>query len=382
MLKSKSLVLTFSITCLILAFIFFSVLYSYDPLRLFHLPWVYKNYLQSDMRKQAAGIINHWNFDSIILGTSMLECTSAQEASDVLDAEFINISLSGSYFYERSIVLNYVLQKKPIKKVIYSLDIEGLIYTGKSNGTFPIDSWDYLYDNNPFNDIQAYVNDKYIQCLFTLSDKTTCMGAIVDFDRPNTWHTLQDQAARFGGLDNWFKAKDNHQIKNAFSVISSTLKQIKQGKTVVNKNLASNIKNSKKYIDENILNYAKKYPETEFILVLPPYSRIKFAIDARYNQGLFQHYKASIRYLANRSSKYKNIYLFGWGNHAFVDNIANYKDLRHYEYKINSWMLGAIQRQEGLLTASNIDEYLLTLTKKSFKYKLLQLGQKIDNYLQ
>jgi hypothetical protein len=50
------------------------------------------------MRQQAAGIINNYEFDSIILGTSMLENTSAKEAGEKLGGKFMNISLSGSNF--------------------------------------------------------------------------------------------------------------------------------------------------------------------------------------------------------------------------------------------------------------------------------------------
>ena len=380
-MKNKKIVFTFIITSVILAGIFFAVLFIYDPLKIFHKPWKYKEYLQWDMRQQAAGIINNWDYDSIILGTSILECTSSREASENLGGNFINISLSGSYFFERAIVLNYILKKKPIKKVIYSLDSVGLVATGKSDGTFKIDNWAYLYDNNPINDFHAYINDKYIECIFSLSSKSKCMGRKADFDRPNTWHTLQDQSIRFGGLDNWFKSKENIQIKQAFNKILNTIKKIKQGKIIKNKNLEANLEKSKRYIDKNLINYIAKYPNTEFILILPPYSRVKFALDAQYNQKLFERYKASIKYLVAKSNEFLNLKIYGWGNHSFVDDIANYKDPQHFEYKINSWMLGAIQRNEGLLTSSNINEYLDIFSDKALNYDLFELGDKINHYL-
>ena len=89
----------------------------------------------------------------------------------------------------------------------------------------------------------------------------------------------------------------------------------------------------------------------------------------------------SIKYLVNKSHKYPNLKIYGWGNHSFVDNIKNYKDLHHYEYKINSWMLSAIKREEGLLTIDNVDTYLERFTEKALDYNLLELGNKIDNYL-
>lgn len=380
-MKNKKIVFTFIITSIILVPLFFTILFIYDPLRIFHKPWMHKTYLQQNMRQQAAGIINHWEYDSVILGTSILECTSAKEASEKLGGKFINISLAGSYFFERAIVLDYLLEKKPIKKIIYSLDNVGLVSTGKSDGTFKISSWAYLYDDNALNDFNAYINDKYLKCLFSLSSKRKCFGRKTDFDRPNTWHDLPDQSVRFGGIDNWFKAKENEQIKYAFQMILTTIKNIKKGKIHLDKNLATNIKKSEEYIDKNLIQYVKKYPDVEFIFILPPYSRIKFAIDAQYEKSIFKRYKESVKYIVSKRNNLSNLSIYGWGNHAFVDNIANYKDPQHYEYKINSWMLDAIKRNEGLLTSSNINEYLDTFTDKSLKYDLYELGHTIEQYL-
>lgn len=380
-MKNKKIVFTFFLALLLFSIYFFGVLWVYDPLKIFHKPWKYKEYLQWDMRQQAAGIINNWEFDSIILGTSILECTSAKEASRKMGGKFVNLSLAGSYFYERAVVLKYALEHKQIKKVLYSLDTIGLVSTGKSDGTFKIENWDYLYDNNPFNDVSAYMNDKYIKCLFSPKNKIACMGAKLDFDRPNTWHTLPDQARRFGGLDNWFLAKDDPQIENAFRIILNTIIAIKHGKIKKDRYLVDHIAQSKEYIDTTVLTYIKKYTDTEFILVLPPYSRMQFALDTQYNQGEFERYKASVKYLVLQSSKVKNMSIYGWGNYAFVEDISNYKDLQHYEYKINSWMLDSIQRKEGLLTSSNVDVYLAILTQKSLDYNLFELGDKITYYL-
>jgi len=380
-MKNKILVITFITLSFLLSSIFFSVLFINDPLKLFHKPWKYEQYLQRNMRQQAAGILNNWEYDSIILGTSMLENTSSREASKILNGKFINISISGSDYFERAIVLNYVLKKQKIKKILYSLDSMGLVNFRKGHNQHKIHTWDYLYDNNPFNDFNAYMNNKYLKCLFSISSKKECIGRKVNFDRPNAWYTSKVHIVRFGGLDNWFKAKNNSQIKAAFKSILRSVKQIENGKIRIDQNLKSNILKSQKYIDNTLIKFVSKYLDTEFILVLPPYSRMKYAMMAQYDISSFERYKASIKYLVNKSKKYSNLKIYGWGNHSFVDNIANYKDLSHYEYKINSWMLDAIKREEGLLSVNNIDNYLDIFTQKALDYNLFELGNKIDKYL-
>ena len=134
-------------------------------------------------------------------------------------------------------------------------------------------------------------------------------------------------------------------------------------------------------LDNTLISYISRYPDTKFILILPPYSSIKFALDAQYNVSAFKRYKKNIEYLVNQSTKYSNLKIYGWGNHSFVADIKNYKDLTHYEYKINSWMLRAIKRKEGLLTTKNIDRYLKIFTQQSLDYNLVEIGNKIETYL-
>ena len=371
-MKNRIITITFFVGTAITLISLLVLVFVADPLQLFNKHSDNK-LLVGNMRQQAAGVINQYKFDSIVLGTSMLENTSSKEASNILGGNFTNISLSGSDFHTRSIVLKYALKNKEIKRVLYSLD--GNVLTGSSISN--TSNFDYLYDDNKLNDLKAYINPKYLLCSvyssFCLLD--------VEVERPNAWYKNIEHSKRFGGLDNWFKAKNNSQIKAAFESILTSIESIKQGKVSIDKNLKQNIEKSHNYIDSTILEFVSKYPQTEFLLVIPPYSRIRYAIDAQYNVSKFKHFKDSVKYLVAKSAKYKNLKIYGWGNHSFVDNISNYKDLGHYEYKINTFMLNAIKKEEGRLTTENIDNYLDVFTKKALGYDLIQIGNKIDKYL-
>jgi len=375
-MKYKKIVKTYVISVPLLAFIFFGTLFILDPLKLFHKPWVCKEYLEGNMREQAAGIINNWKFDSIILGTSMLENTSSKEASKKLGGSFVNISLSGSSFLERKLVLEYALRKKELKKVLYSLDDLGSS-TDKVDDTYVMSNWSYLYDDNKFNDIQAYLNNKYLKHIFSFR----CVGEKVDFDRPNAWYKFKEHSLRFGGLDNWFKAKNNQQIKDTFSQILTTISHIKATHVVVDNNMNEKIKNIEQYLDEALIAIVEKNSKVDFIFIVPPYFRGKYAMWAQANKSHFELYKTSLKYLVLKSKQYNNMKVYAWGTEKFIDEIANYKDLSHYEYKINSWMLDAIKETKGLLVEENVDEYLNVVTQKALKYNLFMFGDKIDSYL-
>ena len=382
-MQSKKVIHTFFLSSLLMALLFFLLLYLYDPLKLYHKPFneKYANRFHSNMREQAAGVIKNWDFDSIILGTSVLENSSANEASRKLGGNFVNLSLEGGSYFERRFVLSYSLKEKRIAKVIYSLDHLGIV-SRTGDPTFPLDKWTYLYDENPLNDIKIYLNNKYMKCLLSFSSSEKCLGRDSGLDMPNAWFKEPIHSARFGGLDRWFQASNNLQVKEAFRMISDTIRKIKDGVTVDFKNIDERVNQSKHYLDETILSEVSQYPNTEFILILPPYSRIFFAIEAQYDKPMFRVFKESIRYLAAMSERYPNLKLYGWSDHDFPDDIANYKDLFHYSEKINSWMFDAIKRKEGLLTSENVEVYLKKITKKAQDYNLFELGKKIDNYLQ
>lgn len=387
-MKYKKIIFTYFISIAILFLLFFGTLFIQDPLKIFHKPWKHKNYLQSSMREQAAGIINHWDFDSILLGTSMLENTSSTEASKLLGGTFVNISLAGSTFAERKIVLDYTLRTKKIKTVIFTLDELGALIKEKpkkekksKEKSYSISNWDYLYDNNPLNDFQAYINDRYLKCIFLFQETKECIGQKVNLDRPNAWYQNIFHFYRFGGLEHWFKVKKNWQVIGTSKLILKGIKAIKAGRIYYDKNASKKIINSKKYIHDTLETAVLQYPDTEFIFIVPPYSRLEYAIWAQYEKSTFEIYKATLTYMVTLAQKHKNMKVYAWGTEAFLDDLANYQDLSHYEYKINSWELKAIKENKGLLTLDNIDEYLHIITQKALHYDVLRYEKQFEDFL-
>ena len=365
--NNKKKVITFFISICSTLIIFTIWLYINDPLQIFHKQDENKG-LVSNARHQVLGLIDNYNFDSIIMGTSILENSSSKESSKILGGKFINLSIEGSDFHTRSIILEYILKRRKLNKIIFSLDNYGLVEAQVSDTS----NFDFLYDNNKINDIKVYISPKYLICSIY---KSYCLNNL-DIDRPFSWY--QNENRRFGGFENWLKSKNNNKIKAIFKEIIKITEKIERGEKNIEKEYQKNLINSQQYIDKNLIKYVSKYPNTEFISILPPYSRIKYAIEAQYHVSKFKRYKENIRYLVRQSQKYPNLKIYGWGNHEFIDKIENYQDLIHYHYKINSWMLKAIKRDEGLLTPTNIESYLTTFTQKSLNYDLFKIRDKIN----
>ena len=368
----KSFFILFSLS----VFFFILSIILIDPLKVLHKPYFFKDRFNSNMRLQNAGIIKNYEFDSIILGTSMLENTSAVEASNLLGGNFANISMSASDYYERNIVLSYALKNKEIKKVIYSLD-SNYYNLEKKYINYPLETYIYLYDENIFNDVKVYFNNSYFKYITTLLKKSSKKT----LEYPNAWFDDKSNSVRFGGLDNWLKAENSNKIKDVFSSVVSTSEKIKKNEKIVQNDTEDLKQKIKYYIDDTIIKNVIRYPNTEFIMFFPPYSRLNYALWAQCDISKYEIHKEIIRYMTEKSNQYKNLKIYGFENDDFLDDIANYKDLTHYHQSINSLMLSNFKNNIGLLTSENIESYIKISETKALNYNVGYIADRMSEYL-
>ncbi|MCR8679399.1 MULTISPECIES: hypothetical protein [Campylobacter] len=355
----------------------FGLIYIYDPLQIFHKPYFREATFFTDMRKQALGIIKNYEFDSYIIGTSMLENTDSKEAANKLsnDGNWINIPLSGSGFDERAIVMDYIFKNQNPKHIIYSLD--GYYIVNNHNNS-SLD-WDFLYNNNLYDDIKIYMNWKFISCAVRFSNQEKCVGKIDDIYQITNWY--KKNKAIFGGFDNWIKNKDNDAIKQP-------LIDIKNGnlKNINNQDVwgGVDILAQQDYLQKYLIRFFKDYPNTKFSIIIPTYSRLFYRmrnIKGAYsdNSKYFYIWEKSLRYFITKSSNYKNVKVYGFDDLDYADDIANYKDLPHYSKDLNSIQLDAIKNQTNILTPQNIDKYLKTVEQKIKSYDIEPFIKALEN---
>jgi len=359
-----------------------------DPYRIFHKPWVRDNYYPTDtgMRAEAAGIINTESFDSIILGTSMAENFSPREASQVFDANFVNISLSGSFISERSFVLGYALRKRNLKDVIYSIDW-GTLNTGSIAGR-PMEPYAYLYDEDPINDLTIYASNpkvfRYALCRnLVVSSDRLCQKRKNDLETLVEWYSDWEHSKRFGGLNKWLEAKNNSQIQGSLKEISKSINLINSGQIASIDSSSVELANyqHQKVFNEKLLVHAIKYPKTQFYLFFPPYSRLNYAILKQSNPQRFEEYLGILRLVVNECARHPNIHVFGFETEDFLDDIANYKDTSHYHQLFNSKMLHWMKNGEHELKPENLETYIQEITARAAAYPLKEIGDQIDSYL-
>lgn len=309
-----------------------------DPLYLFYHGEKYEvtkeMKLHDNMRLQARGIINLYDFDSIIIGSSMLQNTSSVLTSNILGEKFINLSLNASNFAERSYVLEYALKKQKIKTVIYSIDS---FHQRNCLSTTPPE-WANVYSDNFLEAIKIYFQKDFIKFIFPAYDNRSFNIP----DKLGQWFERFKQL--FGGLENW--------VNIDLGLYTKTFLYIKLPKIIAEKkmNKISSYKDDdmllKKSIEKNLLYFVKNNPQTNFYFILPPhwrgvYALMLYAPDKQFNYAFHQEI---IRNLVQLSSQYKNMFIFAFELEPFINDIKNYCDIVHYHPDINTYMIECIKK--------------------------------------
>lgn len=371
----RPIVLAFLAASLLPVALLALALYVYDPAQLYHPAWGRSQTVHTNLRIQIAGLTRHGEFDSIILGTSILENSSADELSAQLGECFVNLSITAGDFHERGLVLDHLLRARPIRQVVWSLDF---IYLNQRRGfrVFPLPTFDFLYDDNPFNDLRLYLNRHFLECLVHWSASEACVGRRVTLDRPNAWDGEAEHAARFGGLRNWCQASDHWQMRDVREKLTTAVARAAAGDLDYSAG-GDNVARALAYVDENLLALARRYPATRFRLVFPPYSRAKFAIWHQQQPGAATAHEAVVRHLATRAAELPNVEVYGFEDQDFLDDMSHYKDLDHFDAGINRLISTALRDGRQRITAAGVDNYLDAARRRARAFDLAGLAARL-----
>lgn len=350
--------------------------YIVDPLQFFHRShFLPEDMLSTNMREQAPGLLRNYDHDSIILGSSMLENTSADEASRKLGGKFLNVSVRASDFYERSFVLDNAF-KQELKNVIYSLD-HFYLYCSMGNADYDLANWTGLYGKNPFRFFLHYATRENFLNLFSENKGLSK----VHLEYPVAWKFQPEFFNAFGGLDKW--AAQLHHPHMQATVVKDILERAEEaGKQDSGRpQYMTTEEEIRAYLEKYLLKYVYEHPETNFYLIFPPYYRLTYAKWLKFEPDQFKAYLDSIRYLVGKSDALPNLHIYGFEDQDFLDDIANYADPYHYHPKYNDQMLEAIKNGTEL-NSSNIESYLQKISAKAASFDFDAFVKKLRGLLE
>ena len=298
-----------------------------DPFEVYHKATAFIPPIESGTQSYSnAGIAKTYDYDSIIIGSSMTENFRPSQLDAALGGRFVKLCVNGGTPFNHRQMMEMAFSSHEIKTVFYGLDVDALSFFYKTpKAEMPT----YLYDDEPLNDVQYWFNRsvlaKYIpKCLRTLGQ--------TDPSQRDTMYSWGEDFA-FGA-----------EAVLSGAVISG--EEVAQAPLEEHPALSQQ---SRLNVEYNLLPFIEAHPETQFIFFFPPYSLMQWY--AFYTRGhlvdnLMQKQAAAERLLA-----YDNVKIYDFqANLDWILNLNHYVDFEHYGAHINEQIVTLIAQDAYRIT--------------------------------
>jgi len=314
----------------ITAFLLFAAVcalnYVVDPLQFYRQATWYTPIFSEEQRFQNAGLARNWEYNTIILGTSMTEnfVPSHVDASFGGGTRTLKLSISGSSLYEERLAGEVALRTGQVKRIIWGLDYAsfrgGKELLHEESGPYPL----YLYDTNVLNDVKYLFNISTLeQSLRILKRKFT---------------GTEQPAIPLDLLNNWY-----HRYSYLFKLQSvyDHYEQAKQADiAAVARGESDSLEDAKASFDHNVLRIVREHPEIEFHFFYPPYSILRFQLWYEYQRQRFDNQMAIKLYIYEQLSRYPNVHIHDFQSESEITHqLTYYKDVSHYSQAINEYII-------------------------------------------
>ena len=316
--------------------------YYIDPFFHFHKPQLGLQYTlkTENQRYQNDGIIRNFEYDAIIIGTSLSEFFKTSEMDEVFGCKSIKVPYSGGSYREISRNIEKALDTHDVKLVVRPLDFNNRLIADKDSESYvsmPV----FLYDNNPFNDVEYLFNKSVIvnEC-FDIVKKTITSGqsGITSFDDYCNW----EYSHEFGKKP----VADSIGGERDFVSCGEIIHLTSEDADLLIEN-----------VNYNLVQLAKKHPDTQFYYFFPPQSIVRWGM---YNEeGTIERRLEAEQLAIELMLDEDNIHLFSFSDcFGWTTDLNCYCDATHYASWIDSDILRLMVKDDGRLTKENYLEHI------------------------
>ncbi len=297
-----------------------------DPFFQYHKPLKGVNYLIDNQINQNPGIAKNFDYDSVIVGSSMTDNFDTNLFSEILGLNTVKLSCNGAFPKDVAAMLSLAKNSSnEIKEVFIGIDVHN--YKAEP-GTIAYEIPEYLFDNNLFNDVYYLLNKDVILDYIIKPHENTPINEIYWF-WPDVYYGAE-----------WV-AKFYEQPTEFLPPLPEDY-------------YADNIKTN---LEEYIIPYIESMPDTTFTLFLPPYSVLYW-----YSRSADGSLKAELecqKQIAETLFAYPNVRIFCFQNdYDYITNYDNYSDYTHFSHEMNDYMTACFASGECELTPTNYNAVL------------------------
>ena len=319
---------TWALLCLaalLAAFAFLSAVVIYiDPFQIYRKAERYMPPIDNTTQVYSnAGIARHYDYDGAVVGTSVTENFRPTQLDALFGGRHIKLCTSAGTAYNHALLLSLAFDTREMRHILYGIDVYSFIGRLDETGSaVPL----YLYDKNPFNDVQYWLNRSVLGSFLP-----RCLRA---------WGQQQDDSIRdsmycWAGRDDYGKvALYNAQFTPPAAVHPA------------DKNVDAAIKN----IETHVIPFLEAHPETQFDFFFPPYSAAEWS--TMQSKGTLESMLTLRGVIYDALAGYDNAAIYDFSaREDWILNLDNYKDTLHYGQWINDEIAACVARGENAVSS-------------------------------
>ena len=321
--------------------------YIIDPYQQYRKATFYKLPYENE-KELNAGLAKNFEYDSVVLGTSMMQNFNITDLHNLLGFEKpIKLTMAGSSAYEQNIIFSTALRHQTIKNVLIGIDY--LSYYGEiqrykhGSSSFPT----YLYDGSLLNDYKYLVSSDTLGRSFEVLFNSKKDNWVYDYTKMYEW-------------------KSRTQDKNLLTAIKKKWQE-RENFDRDAKEDEKKLVFLKKNFDYNIKPFIQNNKSIEFILFFPPYSILAYKIYE--DRGQLNDFIKFKQYILNGLADFPNVKIYDF---QFADEITfdlhKYYDLYHYNKDVSLWMLEQIKNGTFKVDSKFEKESSIQFLKKISEY--------------
>lgn len=326
----KKWLTAFFIVLFVCVFGIAGLVYAVDPFFQYHAPLSFFPYKVDNQVSQNPGMARQMEYDSVLLGSSMTASFDLSWFPELLDRNTIKLSYNGAFPKDEANIMDIIFEAKgdSVRSVYMAID-QSAFSADTETTKYPIP--EYLYDRNPFNNVQ-YIYNKDVLLNYILKP-------LIDATERTDWNQLYKP---------WWT--DPYYTKANVLMYYQPEEEAEEAMPA-DAFLAGVAAN----LDVNICPFIEAHPETEFVFFYPPYSILYWNDVMRQKQ--LDAVIAELEYMTERLLAYENVRVFCFQDQEeIVCNLNNYADYTHYHADVCRYIVECFADGSCELTEENYRE--------------------------
>jgi len=316
-----------------------------DPFQQYRLARDYPpRFYTSFHRFIAPGLAKHANYDTLLVGSSIVENTRNSAIGRACGGIGLNLAMPALTASEQALIVSTALAAKPLARAILILDFNA--FSGAPDQRNPLAGPlpAYFYDRNPFNDLPYLLSWGVLVRSWRIVTGNVSERFRTDANAPWWWADER----RFG-REEVVKRLDPRDLNAQFKQPPRDLAGMQAS------------------FGRNLLPLFPAHPATEFVLVWPPYSIVVWAdFVQRAQLEVSLDFK---RWVFEETRDLPNVRIVDLQGVAEVThNLDRYTDLYHFAPVVNEWLIAEACGHGHQVRADNVDALDRDLRRQALEF--------------